>query len=98
MVRCSRLIIAVSSVLLFAAACQPKDERPGLWLSGTPATELIEDWRFTNAVEEIFVETRTVYGLQGGDIHHSSARWRAMRAGFTWSRFMTQVGWWWFTA
>ena len=68
----SRLMIAFSGALLFAMACQPQDTRPGFGLSGTRATELIQDWRLTNAVQEIFIETRTGYGLR-----HSTTIWCA---------------------
>lgn len=47
--------------LLVAVAvlgCQPEDETPGLWLRGEQAAEPVEDWRFANDVEEIFIETR----------------------------------------
>jgi hypothetical protein len=59
---------------LFAAiavlACQPEDETPGLWLGGEAASEWVADWRFTNDIEEIFVETRPWYGIP-----HSTTIW-----------------------
>jgi hypothetical protein len=63
-------IVAVFGALLFALACQPKDERPGFGLRGERASGLVQDWRFTDAVEEIFIETRTWYGLR-----HSTTIW-----------------------
>jgi hypothetical protein len=65
-------IIAISGALFFVLACEPQDTRPGFGLSGTRATELIQDWRFSNAAQEIFIETRTWYGLR-----HSTTIWCA---------------------
>lgn len=44
-------------------ACEPADRRPGLWLSGEVVTDVVEDWSFTVGFTEIFVETRTWYGI-----------------------------------
>ncbi len=63
-------IVALLSLGLLFTACQPKDTRPGFWLKGERAEELIQDWRFTEDVEEIFVETRTWYGVR-----HSTTIW-----------------------
>jgi hypothetical protein len=49
--------------LVALVACEPKDRRPGLWLSGEVVAEPITDWSFTNDVREIFVETHTWYGI-----------------------------------
>ena len=65
-----RLIAVLLGVGLLASACQPKDTRPGLWLSGNPADEHTRDWRFTDDIEEIFVETRSWYGIP-----HSTTIW-----------------------
>ena len=62
---------------LFAVACQPKNERPGLWLTGERAETTVQDWRFTNDVEEIFVETRTWYGFR-----HSTTIWCVEEGGY----------------
>jgi hypothetical protein len=65
----SRWMVVV--VLSFVAlACQPKDERPGLALSGQHAPELVEDWGFTDDAEEIAIQTRTWYGVP-----HSTTIW-----------------------
>ena len=56
-----RLAAALALVLL--VACAPRDRRPGLWLSGELAAEPVADWSFTDGVQEIFVETRTWYGI-----------------------------------
>ncbi len=57
----SKLFI-IAAVLLLGAACEPKDRRPGTWLSGEVAA-VPGDWSFTDAHPEIFVETRTWYGV-----------------------------------
>jgi hypothetical protein len=68
----SVLTVLVAGGLVLSLACQPEDERPGLHLSGTPATEPATDWRFTDEIEEIFIETRTRYLLR-----HSTTIWCA---------------------
>src|SRR5512138_3853539 len=57
----SRLLLIVGVLAL--VACAPKDRRPGLRLSGEVVAEPVADWSFTNDVREIFVETRTWYGI-----------------------------------
>ncbi len=47
-------------------SCEPQGRRPGLWLSGELVETPVTDWSFTDEIPEIFVETRTWYG-----IHHS---------------------------
>lgn len=56
--------------VFMGAACQPKDERPGLWLRGDAAEEKVADWSFTDPIEEILIETRPWYGLA-----HSTTIW-----------------------
>jgi hypothetical protein len=53
----------VGCTLLALVACEPKDRRPGLWLSGEVVAEAPADWAFTAEHPEIFVETRTWYGV-----------------------------------
>ncbi len=58
--------VAITVVCLSAmslAACEPADRRPGVWLSGEPVTGSITDWSFTDDIPEIFIETRTWYGV-----------------------------------
>jgi len=62
--------VAVLAVAMVVLGCQPKDETPGLWLRGETAVEPVDDWRFTNEIEEIFVETRPWYGIP-----HSTTIW-----------------------
>lgn len=58
----ARFCLAIS-LLLLLAACEPKDRRPGLWLAGEEVTGNVSDWRFSDADQEIFIETRTWYGI-----------------------------------
>ena len=53
----------VLSSLILLAACSPRDERPGFWLSGELVETPVTDWSFTAEIQEIFVETRTWYGV-----------------------------------
>ena len=65
--------VRLSVVLTLAVgwvACQPRDERPGLWLRGETVVERVGDWRFTNAIEEVFIETRPWYLVP-----HSTTIW-----------------------
>ena len=54
-------IVCLSAMSL--AACEPADRRPGIWLSGEPVAETVTDWSFTDDIPEIFIETRTWYGV-----------------------------------
>ena len=63
-------------VLLAAVACSPKDERPGLWLQGDEITTTVRDWRFTDEIEEIAIETRAWYLLA-----HSTTIWCVQHEG-----------------
>jgi hypothetical protein len=60
--RALRTVVAMLA-LLAVAGCEPKDRRPGLWLSGEVATEPVADWSWSDAHPEIFLETRTWYGI-----------------------------------
>lgn len=66
----------VSFSLLILSACQPSDVRPGLWLSGDVVRQQVNDWTFTNEIEEIFVETSPWYGIP-----HSTTIWCVVFAG-----------------
>ena len=59
--RISWSVLLVSLVLL--ASCEPQDRRPGVWLSGGLVETPVTDWSFTDEIPEIFVETRTWYGI-----------------------------------
>jgi hypothetical protein len=58
--------------VLVGVACQPRDERPGLWLRGETVRERVADWSFADPIQEIFIETRPWYGLP-----HSTTIWCA---------------------
>ena len=55
------LVIALASLRVFGF--EPDDMRPGLWLTGELVTEPVTDWDFTDQYEEIFVQTKTWYGI-----------------------------------
>ena len=55
------LIIAIVSLRVFGL--NPQDQRPGLWLSGVVQETAVTDWSFTDAHEEIFVQTNTRLGI-----------------------------------
>ena len=64
--RCGRTQLRGSAALLLVfllTSCEPQDERPGLWLSGDLGEAAVSDWSFTDEFSEIFVETRTWYGV-----------------------------------
>ena len=63
--RRSTCLVAWPALALLATACslEPSGERPGFWISGEVARELVSDWSFTDGIEEILIETRTGYGL-----------------------------------
>lgn len=63
--------LAVLAVVA-ATACQPEDEKPGLWLRGETVEERVADWSFSGETEEIFIETRPWYGIP-----HSTTIWCA---------------------
>ncbi len=65
-------LLAAFAVAVVWIGCQPKDVRPGLWLRGESVEAHLDDWRFTNDIEEIFIETRPWYGLP-----HSTTIWCA---------------------
>jgi hypothetical protein len=67
----SRLLGATALALVVAVAgCQPRDERPGLWVRGDVVREPVADWGFTDDVEEVFIETRPWYRIP-----HSTTIW-----------------------
>ncbi len=69
-------LLALIAVAIGCVGCQPKDVRPGLWLSGDLVEERVDDWGFTQKIEEIFIETRAWYGIP-----HSTTIWCGERSG-----------------
>lgn len=54
----------VAVLALTATAClDPKDRRPGLALRGEVANDAVGDWSFSDEHPEIFLETKTWYGI-----------------------------------
>ena len=68
--------VALFTFVALTVGCQPTDERPGLWLPGEVEAGPVRDWSFSDANEEIFVETRTWYGVR-----HSVTIWGAAQGG-----------------
>ena len=58
-----RATLVLLPALVLLAACEPKDRRPGLWLSGEVVEQMPQDWSFIADYPEIFVETRPWYGI-----------------------------------
>jgi F420H(2)-dependent quinone reductase len=56
--------VALAFALVLTGCIDPKDRRPGLWLSGEVETAPVTDWSFTDDQPQIFLETRTWYGLR----------------------------------
>jgi len=48
---------------LLLAACEPRDRRPGMWLSGEVVGTTPSDWSFIADHQEVFVETHPWYGI-----------------------------------
>lgn len=61
---------AALALVLVLFGCQPEDVTPGLWLSGEVVAENVDDWTFTDEVQEIFIETQTWYVVP-----HSTTIW-----------------------
>ncbi len=55
--------LALILVSLAILGCEPKEQRPGLRLSGEVVEEDVTDWSFTDDHQTIFVETLTWYLL-----------------------------------
>jgi hypothetical protein len=54
--------VLVCLAMLIGTGCvDPKDRRPGLRLSGDAVTAPVTDWSFSDAFEEIQLETKTWY-------------------------------------
>ena len=64
--------LTLVTFVALTTGCQPSEMRPGLWLSGEVEAGPVRDWSFSHAEEEIFVETRTWYGIP-----HSVTTWGA---------------------
>ena len=61
---------AIAILLMASCAFDPRDERPGLRLSGEVHQQPVEDWSFSEDSGEIFIETVTSYWIP-----HSVTAW-----------------------
>lgn len=65
--------LAFFLVVISASACrQPEDTRTGFQLSGEAVEGIVDDWSFTDDIQEIFIQTKTWYLLP-----HSATIWCA---------------------
>ena len=55
--------LAALLVVLATGCMDPEDRRPGLRLSAEVVEEPIDDWSFSDEVQEIYLETQTWYGV-----------------------------------
>ncbi len=79
----SRAMFVLGAVLLLGA-CEPRDQRPGLWLRGEAAA-YPDDWSFTNEHLEIAIQVAAPYflphsvtiicGTHEGDLYVAANRW-----------------------
>ena len=65
------LIAALAALRIFGF--EPRDGRPGLWVTGELVTEPVTDWNFTDQHAEIVVQTNTAYFIP-----HSVTAWCAV--------------------
>jgi hypothetical protein len=63
-------VLALALAGVIALGCLPSDETPGTWLRGDDIAERVSDWRFSDAIEEIYIETQPWYGIA-----HSTTIW-----------------------
>jgi hypothetical protein len=55
--------LVLALVVLRFTGLDPKDRRPGLWLTGELVTTPVTDWSFTDKIRNVEVQTRTWYLL-----------------------------------
>ena len=55
--------VVVALVVLRVVGLDPNERRPGLWLQGELVTAPVTDWSFTEKYPNIYVQTRSWYGL-----------------------------------
>ena len=79
----SGAVVLCLSLAAVGGCIDPADRRPGLWLSGEVESGEVEDWSFSDAHPEIFIETRTPWWIphsttilcaSGGDVLYVGAR------------------------
>ena len=69
-------LLALLAIAAWCVGCQPKDVIPGQWLRGDLVEEQVDDWGFTQEIEEIFIETRAWYRIP-----HSTTIWCVEHSG-----------------
>jgi hypothetical protein len=69
-------VIAAFAIIVLGLGCQPKDVRPGFWLSGDDGPSTVTNWTFTDEVDEIQIQTKTWYLLP-----HSTTIWGEQMGG-----------------
>ena len=55
------LLAVVLLVSVRLIGYEPRNLQPGFWVNGDLVAEPVSDWLFTDAVEEIYVQTKTRY-------------------------------------
>ena len=55
--------LVAALITLRMVGLDPRERRPGLWLTGEVVTTPVTDWSFTDRYPTIFVQTRSWYGL-----------------------------------
>jgi len=60
----SRPLAVLVCAFLLSGCIDPNERRPGLWLSGEVETAPVTDWSFTDDNLQIYLETRTWYGIR----------------------------------
>jgi hypothetical protein len=66
----ARLILALALGVVAIACIDPRGPKPGYRLGGDHVEAPVEDWRFTNAIDLVFIQTRPWYGIP-----HSATLW-----------------------
>ncbi len=65
--------VALLAFLISTSTCrQPQDVEPGFRLEGEVVEHIVDDWTFTDDIQEIFIQTKTRYLLP-----HSTTIWCA---------------------
>ena len=65
--------IALLALAVSVSTCrQPQDVKPGFRLNGEVVDYIVDDWTFTDDIQEIFIQTKTWYVLP-----HSTTIWCA---------------------
>ncbi len=56
-------VLALAFIATLAVGCEPRENTPGLWLSGELVTTPVDDWSFSDEFPQIFLESRTWYWI-----------------------------------